>query len=397
MVSQIYLPLPLFGDISEVYGVSAATAGLIATVFGITYAAGFLFFGPLSDWVGRKAVMIPGLVGLALASVLVALVPGFWGVIVGRAVQGFVATALPPVALAYLQERLPDSLKTFGIGCMTLGFLLAGPLGQIYGGAMGTLSAAMLPLAAVYTLAAALIVLLPEGREKKEGGEEAGTFISAYKGMGSLLADGALVRVYAGTLTLLFAFVGFYAAIGLFGAQAIEGAGMDPATVRAAAIPAVFLTLVAPFFVVRYGPARVVSAGFVIGAAGLFACAAVAAFSGLGSAGAVWLLIAASVVFVGGQSIAQPSVIALVGSLAPDRRGAAVALYSFVLFVGASLGPQLPPLVSRFVEGGGGGVAAVCAVLGVLWVGAAILNVGTKRLGLEHAAGSQAGTNDREA
>lgn len=377
VVSQLYLPLPLFGDISGSYGVPAAAAGLVSTVFGVAYATGFLFFGPLSDRLGRKAVMVPGLTALTLTSLLVALLPSFGGVLAARAVQGFVAAALPPVALAYLPEQLPERFKTFGIACMSTAFLLAGLLGQLYGGALGTLTAAILPLAAVYILCTMLVALLPEKRREGGDGGSTGGIFSAYRGMGSLVTDGALSRAYAGTLMLLFGFVGFYAALGLFSGDAIENTGLNLTTVRTAAVPAMMLALATPWFMGRYGPGKVVRSGFAVGSTGLLASAVIAASTGLAASWAVWLLMAASVVFVAGVSVAVPSIIALVGSLAPERRGAAVSLYAFVLFVGASLGPQFPPLVSRFVEGAGPGVAAICAVLGVLFAVAAMLNGGT--------------------
>lgn len=369
VVSQLYLPVPLLGQVAERYGVSVAAAGLVLTVFGIAYATGFLVFGPLSDRLGRKAVMGTGLLALTLASGLVAFAPTFETVVGARIVQGLVAAALPPVALAYLPEALPEKLTAFGIAWMSTAFLLAGLLGQLYGGALGSLSAAVLPLAGVYAVGALLVWLLPE--EHKGGDRTLKGLFGAYGGLFGLLKNGALVRGYAATLVLLFAFVAFYTALELFAGDAIGRAGLDLTTVRAVAVPAMLLPLVAARFIRFYGPRAVVCAGLAVGAAGLFAAAAV---GGTAESGVmVWLLIAASVVFVAGVSVTVPSLIALVGSLAPERRGVAISLYAFVLFVGASLGPQLPPLVSDL------GFAGVCLVLGALFAAAAAINVAAGR------------------
>lgn len=152
--------------------------------------------------------------------------------------------------------------------------------------------------------------------------------------------------------------------MGLFGEEDIGGAGLDLTTVRAIAAPAMLLALAAPRFIASYGPRIVVRAGFATGSAGLFAAGATTATVGLGSSGAVWSLIAASVVFVAGVSIAAPGLISLIGSLAPpDRRGAATSFYGFILFVGASLGPQFPPLISGFVGAGESAISILCATL----------------------------------
>lgn len=366
VVSQLYLPVPLLAAMAAQYSVPVPAAGLVLTVFGIAYATGFLVFGPLSDRVGRKAVMVPGLLALAGASVLVATVPTFEALIGARIVQGFVAAALPPVALAYLAEALPAPRRALGIAAMSTAFLLAGLLGQLYGSAVGSLPAAVLPLAGVYAVGALLVWLLPEQRLVQN--QPSGSLFRAYRGLPALLKNDALMRGYAAALVLLFAFVAFYTALNLFVVEALAQAGLDLTTVRVAAVPAMLLPLIAARFIRTYGPRAVVCAGFAVGAVGLGAAAVVAL-----SSAAVWLLVAASIVFVAGVSISVPSLIALIGGLAPAQRGLAIALYTFVLFVGASLGPQFPPLVAPLGFGG------LCLILGGLFAAAAALNAAPRR------------------
>jgi MFS family permease len=133
-------------------------------------------------------------------------------------------------------------------------------------------------------------------------------------------------------------------------------------TVRAIAVPAMLLPLVAAWVIQHFGPRVVVCSGLAIGALGVFGAA-------VAMGGTVWLLVAASVVFVAGISITVPSLITLVGSLAPDKRGMAISLYAFALFVGGSVGPQLPPLAS------GLGFIGVCLVLGGVLAVASAVNI----------------------
>lgn len=361
VVSQLYVPVPLLQPIATQYDVPVTAAGLVLTVFGIAYASGFLVAGPLSDQVGRKAVMVPGLLATALATVLVALAPSFATLLGARAVQGFVAATLPPVALAYLAETLPEPRRALGIAVMSTAFLLAGLVGQLYGSAAGALTTAVLPLAGIYVIGALLVGLLPE--QHNETKRSSGSLASAYRELPRLLKHGALVRGYLAALVLLFAFVAFYSALDLFAATAIAEAGLSLTTVRAAAVPAMLLPLITPRFIRAYGPRMIVRAGFALGAVGLFAAAAVAA-----GGTALWLLIAASIVFVAGVSISVPGLIALIGGQVPAQRGLAISLYTFVLFVGASLGPQLPPLVAAL------GFAGLCLILGGLFGAVAVLH-----------------------
>jgi predicted MFS family arabinose efflux permease len=358
VVSQLYLPIPLLQRIAAQYNVEVSAAGLVLTVFGIAYATGFLIFGPLSDRIGRKAVMAPGLLALSIASVLVVIAPTYEILVATRIIQGFVAASLPPIALAYLGEALPERSRAFGIAGMSIAFLLAGLLGQLYGDALGSLNAAIVPLAVAYAVGGLLVWTLPEERQPRDE-----PLTAAYSGLPELLRNGALLRGYAAALVLLFAFVAFYTALEMFASESIEQAGLSLTAVRAAGVPAMFLPLIAAGFIRRYGPRAVVITGFGTGAVGLFA-AALLANADL----SVWLLVASSVVFVAGVSITVPGLIAMIGGLAPANRGLAISLYTFVLFVGASLGPQFPALLESL------GLSGLCVVLGSLYMLAAFLN-----------------------
>jgi len=363
VVSQLYLPLPLLGAIGAEHGVSMAQAGLVSSLFGVAYAAGFLVFGPVSDRVGRKPVMIAGLVALSAVSLLVAAVPGWEPLLGARVLQGFAAAALPPVALAYLGEALPAQRRVTGIAWMSTGFLVAGLLGQVFADLAGGLMAAVLPLAVAYAVAAAAIALLPsaEGAGAAAGGDRSPlrAILALWRALPAILTRGPLVPAYLAALVLLMSFVAFYAGLAWMRADMLQAAGLDLFAARLIALPAMFLTLGAPALVARLGPRRTVSLGAAVAATG-------AALAGLAPAAVP--LVAASVVFVAGIAVTVPSLIALIGSLEPERRGAATALYTFTLFVGASIGPQVPSLLAPV------GFAGLCGALATILLAASAIN-----------------------
>ena len=82
---QVFLPaLPA---IQADFAVSAATAQLVFSLSAFSIAVSTLFYGPISDRVGRRPALIGGLVVYLAGSVLCAVAPTISVLIVGRIVQ----------------------------------------------------------------------------------------------------------------------------------------------------------------------------------------------------------------------------------------------------------------------------------------------------------------------
>jgi MFS family permease len=132
------LPTPLYALYRERFGLSE----LLITVIFATYATGviasLLLFGRLSDQIGRRRVLLPGLVLSALSAAAFLLANGLALLIVGRILSGlsagiFTGTATATlVDLASAERRARATLVATianigGLGC---GPLLAGVLSQ---------------------------------------------------------------------------------------------------------------------------------------------------------------------------------------------------------------------------------------------------------------------------
>src|SRR5689334_19049078 len=101
------MPTPLY----PLYERELGFGGLMVTVVFATYAVGvllaLLLVGRLSDQVGRKAVLLPGL-GLAAASSLVFLVPhSLVALFAGRLLSGLSAGIFTGTATATLIDLAP--------------------------------------------------------------------------------------------------------------------------------------------------------------------------------------------------------------------------------------------------------------------------------------------------
>lgn len=337
VVSQLYIPIPIMARLAEDYGLPPELLELSLIAFSLCYATGFLVFGPLSDRFGRRLVLALGLVALSIVSIAMSVVSSPEPFIAMRALQGFVAASFPPVAIAYLSERGHARQRAWGVAWLSTGFLIAGLLGQLYGGVVAGawgFGKAMIPLIAIYLITAAMILAAPKGGQ----GEGAlMPLLAIYRPVFRLLADPLLRRVYVPALLLLMTFVAFY--VGLDSRlHESQGSALDPLAARAIALPGLFAPLAVAAVIQRWGAQRVASSGLAVAALGLFLVAM------SGDQGLLWLL-AASVIFVAGVGISVPGLIAFTSTRAPaSARGLAVALYTFVLFLGASLGPWIARL-----------------------------------------------------
>ena len=366
VVSQLYLSIPLVPLISQIFDVSPNVASWLGSAFGFAYAFGFLVFGPLSDRYGRKRILVPGLGVLASISFAVGASPSFQVLLQLRVVQGFVAATFAPTALAYIGENLPAVVRPIGIACMSTGFLLAGIVGQVYGSAIGAIYGwrwVFWLLAIAYAVFILLIgTQLPKGTRQKLNT----SILSVYKNMAALLIRPSLLSAYAAAFMVLLSFVAMYSGLGgyLENRYGIDQNGLF--LIRLAGIPGMLLSPLFGNFIQKWGSKKVVICGLLLAAFGL----GLEAF-----ATQLPILVFASGVFVAGISATVPALIALVGSLAPEARGAAVALYTFVLFVGASFGP----LVNTWLRPAG--FITICLILvACLLTVAAIVQVGVRSI-----------------
>jgi MFS family permease len=132
------LPTPLYVDYRQRFGLSE----LVITVIFAAYAAGviaaLLLFGRLSDQIGRRRVLLAGLLLSALSAVAFLLADGLAALIAGRILSGFSAGIFTGTATATLIDLAPPGRRAratlvatiANMGGLGLGALLAGVLSQ---------------------------------------------------------------------------------------------------------------------------------------------------------------------------------------------------------------------------------------------------------------------------
>lgn len=329
VVAELYISIPIMGLFAEKFHISLSETLWITSAFGLAYASGFLFFGPLSDKYGQKNLLAFGLFGLFISTLFVALSSSFPEIITARVFQGFLAATFAPAALSYINEKTDISIRATSIAWISCGFMLAGIAGQIYSEEMarhfqwpwifGIVSIAYL----IFSLVLSCLLTSSEKKDTEK-------LIFIYKKMVQHFFSKTLFPLYLISFFLLLSFVAFYSSLGIYLTNTYALSHQDIFYVRAAGIPGMLTALFIGKYIKKYGASKVIIKGIFLVVVGLIGSYL---FENLIN------LIVMSILFVTGISITAPALIAAVGQSAETAKGAAISLYTFILFIGASAGP----------------------------------------------------------
>ena len=354
----LFLVLPVFALEAARYpgGDDPARVGLAMGIYGLTQGVLQLPFGMASDRLGRKRVIVAGLLLFAVGSLVAALAHSLAGLTLGRALQG--AGAVSAAVTALLADQTRDEVRTkamamvgASIGLMFALSLLLAPLLVSWMGLAG-----LFYLTALLALAGVAVVIWlvpPEPLKHKD---------MPRGRLSEVLTHAGLLRLDLGVFILHAVQLAMWVAIPALLVQA----GLPKADHWWVYLPAVlasFVVMGATLFPLeKRGYLRAV----FLGAIGLV---------GLVQLGLLWSAQAPSVnglalllfVFFCGFNVLEASQPSLASRIAPAHaRGAALGVYntlqSLGFFAGGALGGWL--VKATGVEG----LFIACTVAMGLWL-----------------------------
>ncbi|MDA0562846.1 MFS transporter [Streptomonospora sp. S1-112] len=354
ITGQLYLALPLLAPIAADTGASTATVSWTVTAFGAAYALGFLVFGPLVPRIGHRRLIAAGLAATALFAVVTALMPTAETVIAARALQGCAAATFAPTAIGYLTRTIPASRRAHAFTALTSAFLASAVVAQVAAQVIADRwgwPAAFLASGAVTAGVAVLarLVLVPDGRDR------ATPLAAAYRGLLTAALLPRLLPFYLVALTLLFGFVGVYAAVRPTDPLGVAGDAAALLTLRATGLPAILLAPLAMPLLARLAPPHRLAASAA--AAALLIGAAAASVPLAGSVALFTLLLGG---FVFATAVALPAAMQATTAAAGDHLAGASAMYGFWLYIGSS---AAAPVVAGTVGLGFTGLGAMFAAV----------------------------------
>ncbi|KGH02922.1 membrane protein [Comamonas thiooxydans] len=356
----LFLVLPVFMLEARKYpgGDDPAMIGLAMGLYGLTQALFQLPIGLASDRIGRKRVIVAGLLVFAAGSLIAAMADSLTGLMAGRAIQG--AGAVSAAVTALLADLTRDGVRTKAMamvgGSIGLMFALALVLAPLLNAWIGLSGIFGLTCAlALAGIAVVLWVVPPEPRQHAD----------APKGKFSeLLGQSDLLRLNFGVFILHTVQMSMWVAVPAMLVQA----GLAKEQHWHIYLPAVLLSFLAMgllFSMERKGKLRKA----LLGAIGLVLVVQIGLgmLAASGTIPTVWCMALLMFLFFCGFNALEATQPSLVSRMAPaPLRGAALGAYNTLQSLGLFAGGAVGGAVAKFA--GVPGLFIMTAVLVALWL-----------------------------
>ncbi|MDR0218867.1 MAG: MFS transporter [Enterobacteriaceae bacterium] len=324
----------------ELRDASETLIGIAIGIYGLTQAIFQIPFGLLSDKIGRKPLIIAGLLIFVLGSIIAAFSDSIWGIIVGRALQG--AGAISAAIMALLSDLTREQNRTKAMAFIGISFgitfafaIVVGPIITHHIGLNG-----LFGIIAILASGGIVITLfaVPSTRRhvlNRESGIVPGSFRR-------VLFDSQLFKLNLGILSLHTLLMASFVALPLI----MEKAGFPPQQHWKVYLITTLISFVAILpFIIYAEKKRRMKQVFLLCIGMLFIAELV-----LWSSGShLWGIFAGIQVFFLAFNIMEAILPSLISKEAPaGYKGTAMGIYSTSQFCGVALGGFIGGMLYEF-------------------------------------------------
>jgi len=364
-----FLLFPFFAlYITDHFGVGMTEVGILFTFFSIANFFGSLISGALTDKLGRRWMLMFGLVFSALSSVLMGLVNDLALFYLLAVVVGLLSNAGGPASQAMIADLLPEEKVAEGYGMQRVFANLAAVVGPGIGGLLASQSYLLLfILDAVSSLITAVIVYfnIPETKPQARHEQVEETVMTSIGGYRRVLKDRLFISFLAISLLTVLVYAQMNSTLSVY-LRDSHGISLERFGILLSVNAA--MVVIFQFWITRRvtkrPPMLMMAIGTILYGIG---------FSMYGLFGSYLYFVVAMMIITVGEMITVPVAQALVAHYSPeDMRGRYMAVYGFSWTIPFALGPLFGGLVIDNLDPRllwyASGVIALVGVAGFLWL-----------------------------
>lgn len=348
--------------VTQRFNVGATQAGLVLGLFSVFGLAGSMVGGVLTDRIGRKKLILVGLVCSALTTLGLGLVSELRWLYVVAVVSGIFGELAGPAHQAMLADILPEKQRQEGFGILRVVTNLTWIVGPSIGGLLAGWSFFYLFVADALVscvVAVLFFIFIAESKPKANEAQANEKLSQTFAGYFTALRDLPFVAFILASILMGMVYIQMYGSLSIFLRDqhniAPQGYGLLMTT---SGITVILFQFWVTRSIKRRAPFLMMALGTLFYVLG---------FSLFGLVAAYWLFVAAIIIITIGEMVVVPTASALAANFAPEAmRGRYMAVFSLVWMVPATIGPAAAGYIldnhdPNLLWLGGGVVCAVAA------------------------------------
>ena len=327
--------------ITEKFGVGMAQAGIILGFFSFFGMLGSMIGGALTDKLGRRSLILFGLIFSAISTLSLGLVSEFWMLFPLAVLTGLLSDMAHPAHQAMIADILPEEQRAEGFGILRVVANISWIIGPTIGGLIANRSYLYLFIidAVVSCFVAFLFYrFIPETKPETTEEAESQSIFQTFVGYGAVLKDLAYVAFIVAGMLMLLAYQQMYSTLSVY---LRDNHGINPQGYGFLMSTSAITVIIFQFWVTRQikhrSPFLMMALGSIFYMIG---------FSLFGFVAAYWLFALNIIIITIGEMIVMPVSQALAANFAPeDMRGRYMAIFGLTWAIPSIFGPSAAGLI----------------------------------------------------
>ena len=327
--------------ITRRFGVGMTEAGVLLGLLSLTGIVGSVIGGGLTDRLGRRKLILFGLVASAISSLTLGSVSRFAWLFPAAALVGLFSEVGGPAHAAMIADILPKEQRQEGFGVLRVVGNMAWLVGPTVAGFVARSSFfALFVIDAVISCVVAVLfyTFMAETRPEPQAHHRGEPLVRTFRNYAIVLRDKAYVAFLVAAVLMGVVYIQMYNSLSVY---LRDNHGIEPQGYGFLLTSSAVTVIAFQFWTLRVIKAR---PPFMMMALGTIFY--LIGFGMFGLVSAYWLFVLAVVIITGGEMIVVPTAQAIAAGFArTDMRGRYMAVFGLSISVPAAAGPLAAGLV----------------------------------------------------